>query len=120
VQRNQHLPGWCVLLLHRHVREPHELPEAERIAFFEDMVRVGRALEQVYAAIKINYSILGNIVPHVHAHTAARTMREDRSMPLFNFDHRHIPARHTISTRLRLSADQPNHDWIAQYRAMAG
>ena len=26
--------------------------------FFEDMVRVGRALKQVYAAIKINYSIL--------------------------------------------------------------
>jgi hypothetical protein len=42
------------------VREPHELPETERSAFFDDMVRVGRALEQVYASLKINYSILGN------------------------------------------------------------
>src|SRR6266542_1499828 len=67
LQREQHVPGWCVLLLRRHVREPHELPAEERIAFFEDMVRVGRALEQVYAAQKINYSILGNIVPHLHA-----------------------------------------------------
>ncbi len=72
LQREQHVPGWCVLLLRRHVREPHELPVAERIAFFEDMVRVGRALEQVYAALKINYSILGNIVPHVHAHIQPR------------------------------------------------
>jgi diadenosine tetraphosphate (Ap4A) HIT family hydrolase len=54
------------------VREPHELPEAERIAFFEDMVRVGRALEQVYAPLKINYSILGNRVPHLHAHIQPR------------------------------------------------
>ncbi len=72
LQREQHVPGWCVLLLRRHVREPHELAEAERIAFFEDMLRVGRALEQVYAALKINYSILGNVVPHVHAHIQPR------------------------------------------------
>ena len=72
LQREQHVPGWCVLLLRRHVREPHELPPEDRIAFFEDMVRVGRALEQVYAAQKINYSILGNIVPHLHAHIQPR------------------------------------------------
>jgi diadenosine tetraphosphate (Ap4A) HIT family hydrolase len=72
LQREQHVPGWCVLLLRRHVREPHELPAEERIAFFEDMVRSGRALEQVYAAQKINYSILGNIVPHLHAHIQPR------------------------------------------------
>lgn len=72
LQREQHVLGWCVLLLRRHVREPHELPADERIAFFEDMVRVGRALEQVYAAQKINYSILGNMVPHLHAHIQPR------------------------------------------------
>ena len=61
-----------VLLLRRHAREPHELPEAERVAFFEDMVRVGRALELVYGALKLNYSILGNVVPHLHAHIQPR------------------------------------------------
>jgi diadenosine tetraphosphate (Ap4A) HIT family hydrolase len=72
LQREQHVPGWCVLLFRGHVREPHELPQMERIAFFEDMVRVGRALDQVYAALKINYSILGNNVPHLHAHIQPR------------------------------------------------
>ena len=72
LQREQHVPGWCVLLLRRHVREPHELPPEERSAFFDDMVRVGRALERVYGAQKIKYSILRNIVPHLHAHIQPR------------------------------------------------
>lgn len=72
LQREQHVPGWCVLLFRRVVREPHELPETERIAFFEDMVRVGGALERVYAALKINYAIAGNSVPHLHAHIQPR------------------------------------------------
>ena len=72
LQREQHVPGWCVLLFRGHVREPHELSETERIAFFEDMVRVGGALERVYAALKINYAILGNNVPHLHAHIQPR------------------------------------------------
>jgi diadenosine tetraphosphate (Ap4A) HIT family hydrolase len=72
LQRDQHVPGWCVLLPRRHAREPHELPEPERIAFFEDMVRVGSALEQVYSSLKINSSILGSMVPHVHAHIQPR------------------------------------------------
>jgi predicted kinase/diadenosine tetraphosphate (Ap4A) HIT family hydrolase len=72
LSREQHVPGWCVLLSRRHVREPHELSEAERIAFFDDMVRVGDALERVYGALKINYQILGNAVPHLHAHVHPR------------------------------------------------
>jgi diadenosine tetraphosphate (Ap4A) HIT family hydrolase len=36
------------------------------------MVTVGGALEGVYAALKINYAILGNNVPHLHAHIQPR------------------------------------------------
>ena len=36
------------------------------------MMRVGSALERIYGALKINYQILGNIVPHVHAHIQPR------------------------------------------------
>ena len=51
LQREQHVQGWCVLLFRRQLREPHDLPVTERIAFFEDMVRVPRALERVYTAL---------------------------------------------------------------------
>jgi glycerophosphoryl diester phosphodiesterase len=70
--REQHVPGWCVLICRRHVREPHELPAAEQRAFFDDLVRVGEALERVYAAAKMNYQLLGNLVPHLHAHIRPR------------------------------------------------
>jgi diadenosine tetraphosphate (Ap4A) HIT family hydrolase len=70
--REQHVPGWCVLICRRHVREPHELPAAEQRAFFDDLVRVGEALERVYAAAKMNYQLLGNLVPHLHAHIQPR------------------------------------------------
>ncbi len=72
LSREQHVPGWCVLLCHRHVREPHELDAPQRHAFFDDMVRVGAALEGVYDALKINYAIMGNSVPHLHAHIQPR------------------------------------------------
>ena len=63
---------------HIAAREPHELAPEERGDFFTDLLRAGEALERAYAADKINYQILGNLVPHLHAHiqprfTATRT-----------------------------------------------
>ena len=54
------------------MREPHELAPEERGDFFTDLLRVGEALEQAYSADKINYQILGNLVPHLHAHIQPR------------------------------------------------
>jgi diadenosine tetraphosphate (Ap4A) HIT family hydrolase len=44
----------------------------ERADFFSDLVRAGEALERAYAADKVNYQILGNLVPHLHAHIQPR------------------------------------------------
>jgi diadenosine tetraphosphate (Ap4A) HIT family hydrolase len=68
----QHVPGYCVLIARRHVREPYELEPAERHAFFEDLMRVGAALERAYGADKLNFSLLGNAVPHLHCHVQPR------------------------------------------------
>jgi diadenosine tetraphosphate (Ap4A) HIT family hydrolase/predicted kinase len=70
--REYHVPGRCVLMCRHHVREPHELSAVEQHAFFGDMLRVGKILEQVYDASKMNYQILGNAVPHLHAHIQPR------------------------------------------------
>jgi len=69
---NQFVTGYCVLLCHRHVREPYELSKQERSMFFEDMMRVGRALEQAFNPVKLNFEILGNAVPHLHCHLKPR------------------------------------------------
>jgi diadenosine tetraphosphate (Ap4A) HIT family hydrolase len=69
---NQSVPGYCVLICTRHVREPYELPPAESAAFFRDLLRAGRALETAFGAIKMNFELLGNAVPHLHCHIKPR------------------------------------------------
>jgi diadenosine tetraphosphate (Ap4A) HIT family hydrolase len=69
---NQSVPGYCVLICARHVREPYDLSVRERAIFFEDMMRAARALEGVFAPVKMNFEILGNAVPHLHCHIKPR------------------------------------------------
>jgi diadenosine tetraphosphate (Ap4A) HIT family hydrolase len=69
---HQSLPSYCVLICKQHVREPYELSPAQQLLFFEDMMRVGRALEHVFASVKMNFELLGNAVPHLHCHIKPR------------------------------------------------
>ena len=69
---NQSVLGYCVLVHRRHVREPYDLPRDERAAFFEDMSLAGAALERTFGAVKMNFEILGNAVPHLHCHIKPR------------------------------------------------
>lgn len=69
---NQLIPGYCVLICTEHVREPYDLPRDLRLAFFEDMMRAARALEAVYAPVKMNFELLGNAIPHLHCHIKPR------------------------------------------------
>lgn len=69
---NQSVPGYCVLICRRHVREPYELTKEERDAFFDDMIRAALAVEKVFEPVKMNFEILGNAVPHLHAHVKPR------------------------------------------------
>ena len=69
---NQYVPGYCVLICAKHVREPYHLTPEERTLFFEDMMRAAQALEQVFNPTKMNLQMLGNAVPHLHAHLVPR------------------------------------------------
>ncbi len=73
LSRNQSVPGYCILVYRRHAREPYDLPPPERSAFFEDMTDAGRALERAFGAVKMNFELLGNAVPHLHCHLKPRT-----------------------------------------------
>jgi diadenosine tetraphosphate (Ap4A) HIT family hydrolase len=69
---NQYVVGYCVLICHRHVQEPYHLSDDEYALFFEDMKDVARAIEQVFQPIKMNFNLLGNLVPHLHIHILPR------------------------------------------------
>lgn len=76
---DQFFPGWCVLVLGRHARELYELAPAERAALMDEVARLAQALAGVFAAVKMNYALLGNQLPHVHWHLVPR--RADDPVP---------------------------------------
>jgi diadenosine tetraphosphate (Ap4A) HIT family hydrolase len=70
--RNQYVPGYCILICHKHVQEPYHLTATEASLFFTDMLRSAQAIERVFKPLKMNFELLGNLVPHLHAHIVPR------------------------------------------------
>lgn len=66
------LRGYCVLVLKRHVVEPYELSPEEASAFMRDLQQVGRVVQEITGAVKMNYEIHGNTIPHLHLHIYPR------------------------------------------------
>jgi diadenosine tetraphosphate (Ap4A) HIT family hydrolase len=71
------LPGYVCLVATQHVREPFELPYAERRAFWDGVDRVASVLDAHLHPDKWNYEIHGNTIPHLHLHLYPR-WRDDR------------------------------------------
>jgi diadenosine tetraphosphate (Ap4A) HIT family hydrolase len=60
--------GYVCLVSHVHAVELHDLPESAACAFMRDARRVSKAVASVTGAVKINYEIHGNSIPHLHMH----------------------------------------------------
>ena len=59
--------GYVVVIWRgRHVVEPTDLSDEEATDFWRDMMRVSRAMQEVYRPLKMNYQLLGNRVAHLH------------------------------------------------------
>lgn len=69
-------PGYCLLLPDPVPTDLNSMQGDARIRFLEDMVIVGDALLEVTEAYRINYEILGNTDPALHAHIFPRYMSE--------------------------------------------
>jgi diadenosine tetraphosphate (Ap4A) HIT family hydrolase len=72
----QILPGYCVLLSDPVVHDLNALGGESRRQFLEDMARLGDAVLAEMAAERINYEILGNLEPALHAHVIPRYVWE--------------------------------------------
>ncbi|HXX14973.1 MAG TPA: HIT family protein [Candidatus Eremiobacteraceae bacterium] len=62
------LPGYACLVSQIHAVELHDLPEAAASAFMRDARKLSKALAATTAAVKLNYEIHGNSLPHLHMH----------------------------------------------------
>ena len=72
----QILPGYCLLLSDPVVPDLNALGGERRRQFLEDMARLGDAVLAEMAAERINYEILGNLEPALHAHVIPRYVWE--------------------------------------------
>jgi len=76
LNRDQYFPGYTLLLTKGHATELFHLDRTVRSALMEELSAVAQALYAVFAPAKINYELLGNMVPHIHWHIVPRFSTE--------------------------------------------
>ena len=72
----QFLRGYTILLADPVVASINDLDSPERAVYLCDMVLIGDVLLEVTGAYRINYGVLGNSDPFLHAHIVPRYMAE--------------------------------------------
>jgi diadenosine tetraphosphate (Ap4A) HIT family hydrolase len=110
LHEDQFFPGYVLLVLRRHVSELYDLPAPERATLMEEVSRVAQALARVFRPVKMNYELLGNLVPHIHWHLVPRLATDPGlRAPIWTVEHKPAPlapaaARERIETIRRALA----------------
>ena len=73
-------PGFCRVILNRHVREMTDLDTATRERLMRVVYAAEQALRELMQPAKINLASLGNITPHLHWHVIPR-FADDKHFP---------------------------------------
>jgi diadenosine tetraphosphate (Ap4A) HIT family hydrolase len=77
---SQRLRGYCILLADPIVNFLNDLDDAARTQFLADMARAGDAISEVVKPVRLNYEMLGNLDPTLHAHVIPRHKDEPDSL----------------------------------------
>ncbi len=91
----QVVSGYCLLLPDPVVPHLNALVPDVRARFLEDLTRLGDVLLEITGAVRINYEILGNLEPALHAHLFPRYSAEPaelRTRPVWFYDWAQAPA----------------------------
>ena len=71
--RRTTIRGYCTVTWRGgHIADPADLNAEDASAYWNDVLRLARAISDVFRPVKINYLILGNLVPHLHTHVVPR------------------------------------------------
>ena len=76
LNRDQFFPGYTLLFSKNHLTELFHLDRRVRGELMEEVSRTAKALFDVFRPDKINYELLGNMVPHMHWHLVPRFASE--------------------------------------------
>lgn len=92
LHEDQFFPGWTVLVLKRHAVELFHLSRDERSTLIEEVSAAAEVLAGECRAVKINYELLGNQLPHIHWHVIPRLPQDPAPLePVWKVPH--APAR---------------------------
>jgi diadenosine tetraphosphate (Ap4A) HIT family hydrolase len=72
LHNDQFFPGWTVLVLRRHATELFHLSSEERHRLIDEVASMAELLAEHFRAVKLNYELLGNQLPHIHWHLIPR------------------------------------------------
>jgi len=94
-------PGYCRVILNRHVREMTDLDPSARERLMCVVFAVEEAVRRTMQPDKINLASLGNMVPHLHWHVIPR-FADDRHFPnsIWGEPQRTAPTRSTPRTAI--------------------
>ena len=73
-------PGFCRVILNRHVREMTDLDAEARQRLMQAVFAAEHALRQLMQPAKINLASLGNMTAHLHWHVIPR-FADDKHFP---------------------------------------
>ena len=65
-------PGFCRVILSRHVAEMTDLADDERLRMMRVVFATEAALRSLFKPLKMNLASFGNKVPHLHWHVIPR------------------------------------------------
>jgi diadenosine tetraphosphate (Ap4A) HIT family hydrolase len=72
LNRDQFFPGYSFVFTKEHVTELFHLDRPTRQAVVEEVNLVAEVLAKTFEPTKMNYELLGNMVPHMHWHLVPR------------------------------------------------
>jgi diadenosine tetraphosphate (Ap4A) HIT family hydrolase len=117
LHEDQFFTGWTVLVLKRHATELFHLSRDERARLIEEVALLANHLANELRAVKVNYELLGNQLPHIHWHLIPRLADDSAPLePVWRISH--IPRslaedeRNDLISRLRsrLAGSDPMKD----------
>lgn len=72
LSRDQFFPGYTFVFTKDHVTELFHLDKQLRTVMLEEVSVVAQTLYNLFKPDKINYELIGNMVPHIHWHVVPR------------------------------------------------
>ena len=72
LNRDQFFPGYTFVVTKDHVTELFHLDREVRQDVMEEVSMMAASLYNLFKPVKMNYELLGNMVPHMHWHLVPR------------------------------------------------